>query len=130
MEWLQWAFITLALSLIFIVFAINPLQQGIDEAIKGNARLQAERIASAINIISGAPGGTTYTLEMPDIKCTVTITNSFVRMHTFPTGGPELDFSVSIIKTPVTITTGQFECRKDLNMRLARIGNLLKITVG
>lgn len=125
---IEWVFIVTALTLIFVVFAINPLQAGIDEAIQGNAQLQAQRLASAINMISTAPPGTTYNFYMPDTKCTVTITDGLVRMRTNPVIGKDIEYSVGIIKTPVTITKGTFDCKNNKIIKLTKSGNFLQIT--
>ncbi len=126
-EPLQWAFIVIAMTLIFIVFAINPLQAAIDEAIKNHAQLQAERLVSAINLATAAPEGTSYVFEMPKLKCKVKITDSFVKMIITPVAGVEISHTTSIIKTPVTIPSGEFECKANSRIEMKRTGDRLDI---
>lgn len=111
MEPLQWVFVLTALTLIFIVFATNPLQLAINEAIQGDAQLQAQRFASIINIMSTAPDGTIYTFDMPTSKCSVKITDSFVRLTITPAVGGKINYTVSLIKTPTEIINKEFECK-------------------
>lgn len=127
MEPIQWIFIVTALTLVFVVFAINPLQAGIDEAIKGTAKLQAQRIVSAINLVSSSPDGTTYNFEMPDSKCKVKITDSFVSLTITPVAGNDITHTESIIQTPVGITNDEFDCKLKKNLVLRKNGNTLNI---
>ena len=121
-------FVWTAVILIFLVFVVNPLQASIDEAIKGSAQLQAQRLASTINMASTAQDQTTYNFEMPNAKCNATITDRFVRVQIKPELGDSLEYTVSLIKTSVIITKGTFDCKKNRNLRLTKIGNLLRIS--
>jgi len=80
MEPMQWLLVTLAITLIFVVFAINPMQAATDEAVSQNAYLQVRRIASVINLVASAPDGTTYSIDMPMQKCRLLITKNFVKL--------------------------------------------------
>lgn len=128
MKPIQWVFIVTALTLVFVAFAINPLQAAIDEAIKSNAQLQAQQLASAINIVSSAPDGTSYIFQMPKGKCNVIITDGFVKMTITPVVGTDLSYIVSLIKTPVKITNGLFDCKGNRNLLMKKTGGTLTIT--
>lgn len=127
MEPLHWVFIVTALTLTFVVFAINPLQVGIDEAIKSHAQLQAQRIASAINLVESAPDGTTYAFDLPDAKCKVNITSQFVTVRTVPVVGTELVYTVSTIKTFTQVIGGNFDCKQN-SLMLRKSNGVLTIT--
>jgi hypothetical protein len=127
MQPIQWVFIVTALTLVFVVFAVNPLQAGIDEAIRETASLQAQRLVSAINLVSSAPDGTIYNFEMPDSKCNVKITDSFVTLTITQVTGIKITQTESIIKTPTTITNGEFDCKTNKILLLRKIGNTLMV---
>ena len=82
MEPLQWIFVTAAITLVFVVYALNPIQGAIDEAIANNARLQARMLASSINLIADAPDGTAYSMPFPSSKCHILITPHAVEVTT------------------------------------------------
>lgn len=127
MEPLEWVFVVTALTLIFIVFAINPLQAGIDEAIQNHAQLQAQRLASMINIAESAPDGTTYTMDLPKLKCKVKITKGLVDLVITPVTGIDVSYAVSYIKTSTTVRDGEFECRGNNNVELRKRNGVLEI---
>ena len=80
MEPMEWLFVTAAITLLFVVFAVSPMQAAIDEAVESNAYLQVRRIASVINLVSSGPDGMTYMLDMPGKKCNLLITQDFVKL--------------------------------------------------
>lgn len=125
MEPLQWIFIVTALTLVFVVFAINPLQVAIEEAIENNAQLQAQRLASVINLVGSAPSGTSYTFDMTSTRCRVNITDSFVKITIIPSTGLEVPYVVGIIKTDAQIQNINFDCKRVLELKKA--GNRLDI---
>ena len=127
MDPLHWVFIVTALTLTFVVFAVNPLQVGIDEALRSNAELQAQRIASTINLVASAPDGTTYTLELPDVKCKINITSQFVTMRSVPAVGIELQYTISVIKTSTQVIGGNFDCKQN-TLHLRKSNGVLTIT--
>lgn len=127
MEPLEWVFVTTFLTLVFVVFAINPLQVAIGEAIQNSAQLQSQRLASAINIAQSAPDGTTYIFDMPKLKCKVMITNGLVKLTITPIAGTDISYTVSVIKTRVNIRNGEFECRNNNNIELKKRSGVLEI---
>lgn len=126
-EYFHWTFIITALTLVFLVFAVNPLQVAINEAIQNHAQLQGQRLASAINLMESAPEGTTYLFDMPKIKCKVAVADGIIRIILTPVAGVEVLYSVSMIKTSVAVDNGEFECRGNNNILLTKTGNALKI---
>lgn len=126
MEPLQWLFVVTALTLVFVVFAINPLQAAIDEAIKNNAQLQSQRLVSVINLVAGAPDGTRYTLEMPRMKCTVDITDRFVKMTITLVTGVDIYYTASLIDTPVDIVARPLDCKSG-NIVMMKTASRLEI---
>lgn len=129
MEPLQWLFISLALVLAFLVFSINPIQGATDEAIKTSARLEARRIASTINLMATAPEGTSYTVSLPNTRCTIRITGSFVVID-INKNGQELSETFSILKTVPVIADQEFNCKETPAMKLTKTGGVLRITRG
>lgn len=117
MEPLQWIFVVTALTLVFIVFAINPLQTAIDQAVQNNAQLQAQRLASVINMMESAPPGTSYTFGMTSARCKVNITDSFVKLTIIPSAGLEIPYIVSILKTDTQVQNINFDCRRSVEFR-------------
>lgn len=129
MEPLQWIFVVTALTLIFIVFATSPLQAAINEAVDNNARLQSQRLASVINMISTAPDGTSYTFEMPSSKCKAIITDSFVELTITFFGSTDISHTVSLIKTSTRISPNpsEFNCESNHNIQLIKNNGVLNI---
>lgn len=126
MEALQWVFVTTALVLIFIVFAINPIQLATDDAIQNNAQLQARTIASSINLMSTAPDGSTYRIALPSRPCTLVITEHFVSMK-ITISNSAISEALGTIKTPAAIKGGEFDCKTKGFIQLRKTGNILEI---
>jgi hypothetical protein len=130
MEPLQWLFITTALTLVFVVFAINPMQAATDEAIANSARLEARRLASAINILSTAPDGATFAFDMPNTRCRVKITGNLVDMKITYLSGQEISETVGIIKTVPVIAEEEFDCKSTPRIKLTKTNGELRVTRG
>lgn len=128
MEPLQWVFVVTALTLVFVVFAINPLQVAINQAIQSDVELQAQRLASTINIVRTSPDGTVYTFDMPNSKCLVTITDSFVKLTVIPVTGLDISQTISLIKTDTPINGGTFECKGNRQVEMKKTNGILGIT--
>ena len=126
MEPLQWIFVVTALTLIFVVFAINPLQVAIEEAVQNNAQLQAQRLVSVINMMRSAPSGTSYTFTMTSTKCRVNITDNFVKLTIIPSAGLEVAYTISTIKTDTPIQNINFDCKRTVQFR--NTGSRLDVT--
>lgn len=129
MEPLQWIFVVTALTLVFIVFAINPLQVAIEEATQNNAQLQAQRIASAINLMLTAPDGTTYSLEMPKARCKLTVAQNFTRLTIIQLNGADISHTASLISTDAAIKGGEFSCGRRMQLSREKASNELEILV-
>ncbi len=83
MEELTKTYIYLAVTLVFITFAITPLYQTVDESTKNSARLQAKEIAGVINMMKASPSYTLdYRLQMPP-QFTLKITGEFVVLSAY-----------------------------------------------
>jgi len=124
MEPLMVVFVSGALILTFVAFAVNPMQVAIEEAVRSDAQLQAQRIVSVINLMETAPDGTSYSFDMPNTKCNVAITDDFVKITlTQATGGGKSHTS-SIIKTSTKIKTGNFVCSNNMNIMFRKNGML------
>ncbi len=130
MEPLEWVFVVTTLTLVFIVFAINPLQVAIEEAIQNHAQIQAQRLASVINLAQSAPDGTTYLFDMPKLKCRFVIKNGLVHLVLMPVTGGEVTYAVSSIKTVVSIPDREFECKGNNNIELKKRNGVLEINFG
>lgn len=117
MEPLQWIFVVTALTLVFVVFAINPLQVAIEEAVQNNAQLQTQRLASVINMMRSAPSGTSYTFSMTSTKCRVNITDGFVKLTIIPSTGLEVPYITSIINMTTPIQNINFDCKRSVQFR-------------
>ncbi len=129
MDPLPWLFVTMALTLIFIVFAVNPLQVAIDEAITNNARLEARRIASAINIVSTAPDGTAYMLNLPRTKCNIRITGDVISVK-INVGGKDISETIGLLKTVPVVADEEFDCKTMKKIKLLKNDGTLRITRG
>ncbi len=117
-------FIGTALMLSFFAFAVNPMQVAIEEATRSDAQLQAQHIISVINLMNTAPDGTSYSFDMPNTKCNVTITDDFVKMTVAQATGGDKSHISSIIKTSTPIKTGTFECMNNRNILFRKNGML------
>ena len=80
MEPMNWLLVSTAITLIFIVIAISPMQAATEEAVSSNVYLQVRRIASIINMVSSGPDGMLYTMDMPVKDCTLLITPDIVKL--------------------------------------------------
>lgn len=127
MEQLYMVLTILLLTLILVVFAVNPLQAAIEEGVRNHAQLQAQRFASIINLMETAPDGTRYEFDMPTEKCKVTITDSFIKLTITPVAGQDIFHVVSLTKTSVPVTKGEFECRANRNIEMIKNNGVLEI---
>src|SRR3989338_3059152 len=131
MEPLEWIFVTTFLTLVFIVFAVNPLQVAIGEAVQNSAQLQSQRLASVINIVQSSPDGTTYRFGMPNANCKVHITNGLIHMVITPVAGGDISYTVSGIKTLTVIdagTNGEFICRSNSALEIRKRNGKVEIS--
>jgi hypothetical protein len=78
MDPIQQAFVSLVFVMMFIAFAANPLQSAIDAAIDNDARLNANFLTSAANLLQASPSGTSYMLNLPNAECQINITEKDV----------------------------------------------------
>ena len=121
-------FVMLAITLILLTFLFSPVQLAINEAVEGDAQIQTQLIASAINLMLTSPSITSYMFEMPKSDCTVVITESFVRLTKKRVASEETSYTSSIIKTGTNVVGGEFRCRTNIELR--RTGNDLRIIQG
>ncbi len=127
MDSLHWTFILTALTLIFVVGAVNPLQAATEEAVENNARLQAMQVASSINLMSTAPDKTTYIIDTPDSRCTIRISKGVVYLEIRSLDGKTLSEAVSIIETGLDFEEKEFQCRQTPSLRLTKDKGTLRI---
>ncbi len=133
-EYLHWVFIVTALTLVFLVFAINPLQAAIEEAVQNHAQLQGQRLISMINIAQKSPDGTEYKFEMPKLNCTVHMSDNILKITISPAVGIDVIYAGSVTKTSTEITlvktppVDEFRCRDNGIILLQKTGGKLLIS--
>ncbi len=92
-------YISLAVVLILVSFAISPLYASIQAATKNNARLSAMEIAGVINTMKSSPSeNIVYKLGLPS-KCIIDIFDGFVKVSTEDT-----QYIADFIQTPVAVS--------------------------
>ena len=127
MEPMTWILVSAAVTLIFVIFAINPMQAATDEAISQNAYLQVRRIATVINLVSSAPDGTSYTIDMAMQKCHLLITKDFVKLDV--KGFKETNETYGLITPNGIQTDANFECKDTRSIKIRKNNGIMIISI-
>ncbi|MEM7819401.1 MAG: hypothetical protein QXD48_01065 [Candidatus Aenigmatarchaeota archaeon] len=133
-EPLQWAFIVLVLLLVFILFAINPLQQAIDAAIANNAMINANFLASIINLMQASASNMEYMLDLPKTDCIIKINEKGVTYHSTKrdiiyTMDLIQNYKLSDFSKKILIPITEINC-KDKIAIIRKIGNAIMVVGG
>jgi hypothetical protein len=107
---LTWAFIQVAILLVFVTWAINPIFKSLELAQQNSARLNAQELAGVINTMQASPADMTYTAYLPPVTCTVEINEKFVKFD-LTAGGKRQVVVMNLIQTPTKIYGNTFQCR-------------------
>jgi hypothetical protein len=110
-EELTWAFVQVAIVLVFVAWAVTPLYKNIEQAQQNSARLNAQEIAGVINTMKASPADMKYRAFLPSSTCTIEINSKFVKFD-LSAGGRRHVVTMDIIQTPVAVSGGTFECAK------------------
>jgi len=73
-----WLGMVLSITLIIVSLSVSPLSGAVTQAIKTSARLNAQRMGSAINILQTSPDGTCYAHILPKNPCKVVVSSKSV----------------------------------------------------
>ena len=120
---LQWTFVVLVVTLIIIVFAVNPLQGAIDEAVANNANLAAQEIRSAVNILQTMPDITTYRIDLDARNCKIWINQNEVIVEM-----KGINATLGLIQTGKEIDKFKMDCSQKNFIEITREGNKIKFT--
>jgi hypothetical protein len=112
---LQWAFVSLLIALLFITFAINPMQKSVEEVARNNEKVVMQELVTAINLAEASYDLTDYKTLIPARgrdKCTIEIKNGIIRAE-FLDGGKKNVILTHYIVTPVKVYTelGSVDCK-------------------
>lgn len=100
---LAWAFIQVAIILVFVTWAINPIFKSLELAQQNSAKLNAQEIAGVINTMKASQSNDmTYTANLPAVKCTIEINERFVKFD-ITASGKRQSVVMDIIQTPVKV---------------------------
>jgi hypothetical protein len=81
MEELTKVYIYLAVTLIFITFAVSPLYASVTAANTNSAKIHVKEIAGVINMVMASPSDNlAYSIDMPK-NCHIEIGSTFVRLR-------------------------------------------------
>jgi hypothetical protein len=102
-------FTYIAVALILVSVAINPLNASIQDAKKNTVRLAANEIAGVINIMKASPSvNLTYSrLEISASCKTVEVSNKFVRLNF-----ENENYVSELIQSPVAVSAAKIDCKK------------------
>jgi hypothetical protein len=120
LEPLQWTFITLAITLVIVVFAINPLQSAIDQAIASSAELTAEKLRSAINLMQVFPSVSEHTVEIKARKCKIKIDEKSVTVEM------KTSATLNLIQTDNKIISKEIDCSNQKILKIKKFGNEIR----
>ncbi|MCX6815672.1 MAG: hypothetical protein NT120_02380 [Candidatus Aenigmarchaeota archaeon] len=119
------AYIFLAVLLVFISFAINPLYGMINAGVKNNARLQAREIAGIINVMKASPGNIDYRIDVSG-SCKIEINDRFVTYTINPDKTP-VSSTVSLIEGETQVENKDVACNS-CTLTLRKIDNKITVT--
>ncbi|MBI2172914.1 MAG: hypothetical protein HYT73_01740 [Candidatus Aenigmarchaeota archaeon] len=103
-------FISITILLIMLVGFASPLQASVQDVINTDASLQAELIASKINVLRAAPDGTGTRISLPDAKCTVKFENTFLTITYQKAVSSPTTVTKHLIQNPTVIQSFEEEC--------------------
>jgi len=123
LEPIQWAFVTLVATLAIVVFAVNPLQMAIDQAIANNAELTAQEIRTAINVIQAMPDVSEHVMDLRPRNCKITIDKESITVEIKDTKA-----ILGIIQTDAEIKEStEILCSEKDAIKLTKAGNVIEV---
>ncbi len=108
--------IAISVVLIMVVGFVPPLQAAVQDVINTDAELQANIIASTVNILRASPDGTTVRLQLPDTTCNVVIEGTLLT-YTTENNGRESKLVRNTIENPTGIGRIEAQCPQALSLK-------------
>ncbi|MBI2579389.1 MAG: hypothetical protein HYW27_00625 [Candidatus Aenigmarchaeota archaeon] len=112
-------FITLTILLLYATASAAPLEAALRDTIGADADLQAELVASRINMLAAAPEGTQTSIQLPSGDCTLSIHRTFINYTAEKSGRNPVSAIKDIIQTPYAIDPEGLErkCPERLSLK-------------
>src|SRR3989344_7165539 len=125
-EVLQWALLSVVVVIV-MVGVLTPWSDLVNEAIRTNAYIHAQQIASTINLLQVSPDKTTHSYIIPKAECNITIGESIE--FRIKNAGEYDRAAADIIKTNITIERKFIDCSTEVQKGILFIkdGNEIKI---
>lgn len=96
-------FITLTILLLYATSSAAPLEAALQDTINADAELQAELIASKMNMLAAAPDATQTIMLLPSADCTLRIYPTFINYTVEKNGRRPSSVIKDTIQTPYAI---------------------------
>jgi hypothetical protein len=126
---LSFAFIEVAIILVVMIWAVDPIYKSIDLAQQNSAKLNAQEIAGIINAMKASQSDQmTYSGFLPPVTCTFEVNERFVKFD-ISAGGKDQIAVVDIIQTPVKVVSDRlfYEC-KGRKITIERNGKIIRVS--
>ncbi|GEM_PF-6275994 len=119
-----WSFQMMVILGFVAFFLVTVGFGGVNESVRTNTRLEAEKIAGIINSMMNAPDGTEDSYVLTGQDCKVTITANGIIFYRNEKSSSYVDF----IESKVSVVPNNIPCDKDPHtMIFKREGMLIKI---
>lgn len=126
---ITWAFILIAIVLIIVAWALNPIYSSILAAQQNSARLNAQEIAGVINIMKTSSSDMVYKASLPAVTCKFEVNERLVKFD-LSAGGKNHIAIMDIVQTPVKILSNQqYSCDRK-TIIIEKQGGTVSVHVG
>ncbi len=132
---LQWTFISILVALLFVSFAVSPLQNSVEEAARNTEQIVVQELVSAINLAQASHSTTDYTSFVAvrgKEKCTLEAHDGIVKATFEDNAKKRVVFGHYLVtESVVRVDTpdGQIDCRAG-SIAVKKSGQLVTLKGG
>ena len=123
-SFLYMSFLTLALTLVFVIFGTQHLYSALDAANANNVRLLAEEISGAINYMQLSESNIVDSIKL-NTGCSVVITKKYVRVTNKAKG---ISATGNLVQTDVNIAPNSIDCGEFRRIEIVKTDSSISVS--
>jgi len=119
------------MALLFVSFALAPLQSSVEEAVSENRQVTLQTLASSINLAEISGDDTSHAVQFSakgQNKCLIDIKNGIIRL-TVNNGGPdEVTFGYYIQNNRFPVSSNTIDCRNSVQVMVKKRNGMVSVS--